>query len=148
MIGETYELSNSPDLHVFTFFSEGEKGRIQKVIIYSIIQENLYNLAFGDFVNGELDDAVISNNADLVKVMNTVVKSVYLFIEEYPDRAIYIEPVDRKRSVLYHAIFSRRYDEITAIFEVTALNEKKQWVPFESGKSYLAFQVERKSTIK
>jgi hypothetical protein len=98
------------------------------------------NLAFGDFVNGEERDDVVSNNMDYVKVLSTVVKSVYLFFEQYPNMTIEIEAIDKERLRLYNLIFQRRYQEIRDWFIVHGWigNERELYHP---EKFYWRFEI-------
>ena len=51
---------------MYEFISEGPRGRIVKAVIYGQIEEDLFNLAFGDW-NAELkkmNDSSRSNNGD------------------------------------------------------------------------------------
>jgi hypothetical protein len=72
MLGETYPIKPSLDKLYYLFISEGPKGRIIKIVLFQNIGENSYNLAFGDFNGGQVDDEVVSNNRDFVKVLSTV----------------------------------------------------------------------------
>jgi len=44
-----YPVVASDDPFVYVFLSEGPRGIIQKGIIYSSIEGNLFNLGFGDW---------------------------------------------------------------------------------------------------
>ena len=59
---------------------------------------------------GKIDDIVVTNNYDVAKVMRTIAKIVYVFFEHYPERTVYIEPVDEKRKRLYNLIFQRHFE--------------------------------------
>lgn len=145
MIGETYTVLDFKDKQEFLFLSEGPKGAILKAVVYQRMDENLYNLAFGDVgENDEINDSVVSNNKDLVKIMNTVAKTVYIFMDCYPERQIHIRPVDGKRSNLYHAIFQRKWDEMSVMFKLEGLTKKQTWEEFNSEKRYLAFKLTKK----
>ncbi len=52
MLLNTYEISKSKKEHVYKFLSEGPKGKIKKLIKFSIIDiieaGSVYNLGFGD----------------------------------------------------------------------------------------------------
>jgi hypothetical protein len=37
------------DPFLYHFYSEGPQGRIKKAVIYARIEDNLFNLAFGDW---------------------------------------------------------------------------------------------------
>jgi hypothetical protein len=78
-------------------------------------------MGFGDLNEGEIDDAVISNNNDIVKVIGTIAKILYDFSDKYPLRRIEINPVDEKRKRLYHHIFRRNYDIIKLDFNVNGI---------------------------
>ena len=54
-----YPVVASHDHHMYLFFSEGPQGKIAKGVIYSKINEDLYNLGFGDWNEGSryLDDS-------------------------------------------------------------------------------------------
>ncbi len=102
----------------FTFVSEGASGRILKIIRFDPVREGIWNLAFGDSVNGELDDSVISNNGDVAKVLGTVAAALYEFSRQRPEISILIFPVDERRKQLYNIAFRRRQREIEQTFQV------------------------------
>ena len=106
MIGETYDFKTFDNAEKFVFISKGKNGDIFKYVLFQEEDSNLYNLAFGDLKNGKISDSIISNNNDLLKVMNTIGQIVYEFIEIYPEATISIVPIDVIRSKLYHTIFS------------------------------------------
>ena len=79
---DRYELKSDEQLTTFEFLSEGPKGKIEKIIQFSLVnQNNLYNLAFGDRnpLTGEIDDRMVTDNGDNEKVLATVVAAVYAF---------------------------------------------------------------------
>ncbi len=90
MITEPYDFIEYNHKTLFFFRSEGAKGNILKGVIFTPSGENLWNLAFGDWRKGDIDDAVISNNHDIVKTFNTIAKIVYPFSDEFPTRQILI----------------------------------------------------------
>ena len=143
MIKDSYPLLPSKSENAFFFRSVGVKGTILKVIIFEHLKGNRYNLAFGDWINGDLNDTIISNNNDLQKVVSTIAKTIYQFTEEYPLAIITIEGVDAKRTKLYNTIFRRRFFEIKETFEVKGIvNEVKE--DYNPSKSYEKFEVKKK----
>ena len=73
-------LEADPTLTVYEFTSEGPRGRIAKLVMFTETnQAGLYNLALGDKdpLTGELDDTSISNNGDSEQVLATVAGCVY-----------------------------------------------------------------------
>ena len=77
---EKYQLKSESSLTIFEFISEGPKGLIRKRVEFQKTNDpRVYNLAFGDKNpdTGEINDTIISNNADSEKVLATVVAAVY-----------------------------------------------------------------------
>jgi hypothetical protein len=143
MINETYDIIALGQKPYFYFESEGEKGKIPKLIIFTPIGNNLWNLAFGDIKNGNIDDAVVSNNHDIVKIFNTIAKVVYEFSAENPNRRIRIRPVDEKRGRLYNHIFRRNYEVISTNFNIIGINKRRK-EPYSPEKFYEYFEIIRK----
>jgi len=131
MIKEHYPLIPSKLENAFFFQSIGKKGIILKVIIFEDMENNYYNLAFGDVVNMKLDDKVITNNNDLVMVISTVAKAIYQFIEKHPKAIIEIDPIDPKRRRLYNSVFKRRHLEILDLFQIFGVikGQKEKYNP-------------------
>ena len=66
-----YEYYTESEAKLFKFTSEGPKGKIKKLIVYSqMLQDDIYNLAFGDYdeETDSINDTVITNNNDSQKV--------------------------------------------------------------------------------
>jgi hypothetical protein len=121
MITEFYDFIDSPDKSQYIFASEGKEKYIVKVVLFTHLRGDLWNMGFGDLKKGEIDDAVVSNNHDIVKVIGTIAKILYDFSDKYPSRRIEINPVDEKRKRLYHHIFRRNYDIIKLDFQVNGV---------------------------
>ena len=143
MIEEHYKYLAFNNNTRFLFESVGVKGKVLKMIVFRRVEGNLWNLGFGDLKRGQLDDTSITNNNDVVRVLGTVAKVVFDFVEAYPKRIIRIKPVDEKRKRLYNSVFRRRYAEISNDFFVTGLyeNEREAYSP---EKFYDSFEITRK----
>lgn len=99
-----YELDAEDSLTVFKFASEGSKGRIMKMVVYSQNHiKGLYNIAFGDLdpETNTINDVSVSNNGDTEKVLATVGATIYIFIEKYKDARIYATGSTKSRNRLY-----------------------------------------------
>ncbi|MFT3704564.1 MAG: hypothetical protein QM802_19515 [Agriterribacter sp.] len=85
---EKYHYKTEKFFEFFEFYSEGPKGIIKKIVEFQpTVHEGVYNLAFGDF-NDEtkaIDDKIITNNSDSIKVLATVASTVYAFMEKHPN---------------------------------------------------------------
>ena len=142
-IKEAYPMSTSKDRIIFRFKSIGKKGTIEKVIWFQFQGGNSYNLAFGDVVNGDLEDSTISNNGDYVKVISTVVNAISYFFKEYPNAAIEINPIDKKRARFYNTIFRRRHEEIKNTYHLIGVIAEEEEV-YAKEKHYERFVISRK----
>ena len=143
MIKDSYPLLPSKSENAFFFRSVGVKGTILKVIIFEHLKGNRYNLAFGDVVNNQLDDEVISNNQDLIKVISTVAVGVYEFLENHPKAIVEIDPIDSKRALLYNRIFQRRHLEIITILDIFGIIDQEKEV-YNPEKLYHEFEIHSK----
>lgn len=89
----------------FFFVSRG-KSNIAKVVEYSFCQtfhgKNVYNLGFGDYDPHEetFHDESLSNNGDTYRVFHTVLHTVPLFFQEYPDAVLIIQGSDSRAAFL------------------------------------------------
>ena len=144
---ETYELKTRDSMLTFEFISEGPKGSIKKRVQYFEIDDNLYNLAFGD-VNEEtddFDDKVISHNKDTEKVLATVAETVYAFAFNYPKAYIHLKGSTNTRTRLYRMAISNNLEEINEKFYVLGLLNDSDWVIFEKNNNYSAFIIKSKN---
>ena len=143
-----YEYVAENEAEVFKFTSEGTKGSIKKLVLYSqMLPNDVYNLAFGDYdeETGLLNDTVITNNKDSQKVLATVASTLYVFTDKHPHVWVYATGSTPARTRLYQMGISKFLDEILNDFEVYGLIEET-WQAFEKRKAYEAFLVKRKSS--
>jgi hypothetical protein len=103
-----YPISTDDNL-TFYFTSEGPKGKIEKVVKFEQFAPETFNLGFCDrkSVAEDFDDHTISNNGDIRKVLATVIQTIALFFEHYPDMRIYVEGADDRRRRLYERILKQ-----------------------------------------
>ena len=142
---DKYALKSEGDLTVFEFISEGPKGAIRKLIHFQETNEpGLYNLAFGDKIEGkEIDDLTVSNNGDSEKVLATVVSALYAFFDKHPDDFVYATGSTAARTRLYRMGITRFYDEIVQDFYLFG-QIGDDFYDFEIGKEYSGFLAQRK----
>jgi hypothetical protein len=118
-----YDYSKASEDSLYIFLSIGAKGAIPKVVIYEQMQENLYNLAFGDYdpITKEISDESVSNNGDMVKVLATVIQTLRDFFATYPSALVMIQGSTPIRTKLYQRIIKNNLAEIETEFRVLAL---------------------------
>ena len=145
---DRYELKSDEQLTTFDFLSEGPKGKIEKLIQFSLVNQNgLYNLAFGDKdpITSGIDDKVITDNGDSEKVLATVVASVYAFCDKFPQAWIYATGSTAARTRLYRMGINKFYDIVETDFEIFGLT-LSEWERYEKDKDYQAFVIQRKKS--
>jgi len=143
---EKYQLKSESSLTTFEFISEGPKGLIRKRIEFQTTTDpRLFNLAFGDknLTTGEIDDQVISNNADSEKVLATVIGAVYAFFDQHPDTFVYAKGSTKARTRLYRMGISRYLEEMRRDFYLYG-QAGEDFFPFQLGTEYDGFLTPRK----
>lgn len=143
---DKYPINIGETSMVYEFVSEGQNGKVSKLIIYSKTHlHNFYNLGFGDkdCETGEINDEVVTNNGDSEKVLATVASTLYIFMDKFPDAMVFVTGSCKARTRLYRIGISNNIDMIRTDFEVFGLGEKG-WQPFEKQVEFDAFLVKRK----
>lgn len=122
---ESYELSVEDN--IFLFFSVGRNGVLPKVIVFEPIAENIFNLAFGDLniETGEISDKSISNNGDTKKIMATVVKSIAIFLDKYPNAQVNFIGSTPSRTKLYLRIIVNYSQDFQNKYLIFGIEEGK-----------------------
>jgi len=129
----------------YEFSSVGPKGHIKKVVRFTQISNNVFNLAFGDMdeETGQISDIIITNNNNSRKVLATVAATVHDFTLQYPDVWIVAKGSSLAGTRLYRMGITNHWNEIITDFEVFGLKEST-WESFERRRDDEAFLVRRK----
>ncbi len=117
---DKYLLVSNPEHDAYEFYSEGPKGKIKKGIIYTEIENNLYNLAFGDWneVKQRIDDEARTNNNDRDKVLATVAWSIIDFINFHPHASVFFQGSTSSRTRLYQMKIAENREDYNELFEI------------------------------
>lgn len=106
----------------------------------------VYNVAFGDWdaEQKNINDSVITNNADKNEILATVAAAILEFIQYTPpDTFLYAKGSTLSRTRLYQMAISSFYSDISQLFVIKGYI-KRQWHLFEKGVNYEAFLACRK----
>ena len=124
----------------YEFLSSGPKGTIKKVVKYTEVQPDVFNLGFGDWDEAEqvVKDNTRTNNADRDIVLATVASTVIDFMQYHPDVILFAEGETPAKTRLYQMRIDSNWHEINQLFEVEGFADGN-WEPFERGKNYKAF---------
>ncbi len=142
---EKYSVVTDDDHITYEFLREGTKGTIKKVVFYQELEENIFNLAFGNWNEKEqrINDKVRSNNSDRDKVLATVASTVIDFIKHHPDAVLLAQGSTPARTRLYQMGILKNLDEIGRLFNVIDFTGGT-WEPFSEGKNYEEFALKAK----
>ena len=129
----------------YEFISEGPKGKIKKIIHFTAIGRNLFNIGFGDLdeTTGKLSDIVVTNNHDSRIVLATVASAIHDFMLHYPNAIIYAKGSTAARTRLYRIGITNQWKEISEAINIYGLKDSK-WEKFIVGISYEAFLIQWK----
>ncbi len=143
-----YQYKSENKYQHFEFISEGSKGLIRKMVEYTPTgQDNVYNLAFGDYdeTTKSINDLSVTNNGDSLKVLATVASTVYAFTEKYPNAWIFATGSTDARTRLYRMGITNNLAEIQKDFKVFGLRvTDDEWEKFIVGEDYSAFLITKK----
>ena len=143
----TYDVKLKSEIsNTFEFFSEGKNGKIQKVVVFQKIADGIFNLAFGDkdFETGDLNDKNISDNGDTEKVLATVVLTVFVFTNKYPDAYIFATGSTPARTRLYRRSIFKFLEEAQENFYIYGVLKNRETEEFIPNKEYEGFVIQRK----
>jgi hypothetical protein len=145
---EKYEIIKGPGDFYYEFYSEGPKGRIKKIVRFTLLSEyedDFYNLFFGDWLEAEdrVSDTSISNNKDTEKILATVASVVVHFTASKPQAVVFAEGSTPARTRLYQIGITAHMFEIDKEFDIHGFREDR-WERFQKNKRYEAFLLRRK----
>ncbi|WP_316812884.1 DUF6934 family protein [Pedobacter heparinus] len=102
-----YDLSREETKHgIVYFFKSKGKADFIKAIQYDYVLDynykKVYNFGFGDYdsINHAIDDSVGTENGDVYKVFNTVLSTIPMFFESFPDAVISVRGSDSSSSFI------------------------------------------------
>ncbi|MCF0042061.1 DUF6934 family protein [Dyadobacter fanqingshengii] len=128
----------------FAFESQSLTKRIAKEVEFLLIEEDLYNLAFGDLdENGMIDDLSVSNNKDMRLVLATVIQTIIVFFEIYPDKRVLFRGSTPARTRLYQIIINKEKANWQSHFIIEGLIGDDTET-FQAEKNYSAFVIRKK----
>ena len=144
---EHYSYFTTNDFQEYSFYSEGPRGTIKKIVKFMKAQDDpvIFNLGFGDEnpETGMVSDAVTTDNKDRDIVLATVANTINTFCDHYGNHYIYAEGSTSARTRLYQMSISRLWSEISMDFEVLGLKDGT-FSGFQQNVNYDAFLVKRK----
>ena len=140
--------NNVQEDNVFSFYSTGTKGIIVMAVKFTIIENNVYNLALGWF-NEDIKDFDYDNllgNGDGLRIFQTVADCIIKFLNDDPESSVHVEGNWWKKTTNYCKLITRNIEAIKKDYRVSALNgNTKKWTDFAGEcDKYIAFRAKRK----
>jgi hypothetical protein len=148
---DRYEnLERSADSKLYSFISNGPKGKLRKLVKFSAFSQipGAYNLALGTIREGIVDYDETTDNNDRNKILATVFHIARIFSEVYHDQKIFIQGRNEATTRLYRGAINHAYKEILVEYFVygatyTAATGNYHFELFIGNKNYDAFLFER-----
>jgi hypothetical protein len=139
-----YEIQFSDFDQIYTFISEGKQGKILKMVRFQEIDESMFNLGFGDFIQStsQVDDKIVSNNGDMVKVLATVLEILDIFLNENPEVSVFITGSSPSRVRLYQIAITTNFSLLSKKYLISGFRED-DWEDFQKNIPYEAFLVQK-----
>ena len=130
--------------NTYQFISSG-RSKILKVVELQVTDRtDVFNLAMGDMMHGEISYSNITNNNDTDRIMQTVGHIVQVFTLESPKGYVFVKGDTRAKTRLYQRYLSNNLEKVTEIFKVWGGDEDGSvFEIFTKGKNYGAFLVKR-----
>ncbi|MEO6686745.1 MAG: hypothetical protein ABIN24_12305 [Dyadobacter sp.] len=143
---KSYELNKNEENTRFQFQSIGKRGIFEKVIIFNLITNEIYNLALLDYnpSSDEYSDLSITDNGDMPEIFATVIKAITEFLNQYQGKKIYFEGSTLSRTRLYQVVIRKTYNSDNQDFIIQGL-KNEEWYPFEPNINFDGFLIEKKS---
>ena len=105
----------------YTFVSVG-KSRIQKIVKFTPEYDpDTFSLSFGDVKDGGIDDTVVSNNGDIIKVLATVIAIAIDFLEDNSHALVSFTGSTPGRTAMYERIIRMYYESFPDRFSIVSL---------------------------
>ena len=129
------------------YIVEGKNGKIEKVIRYEKITDDVFNLGFGDKdpITGKINDKVVTNNGDTEKVLATVVSTVFTFTERNPNAYFYATGSNHVRNRLYRRGITKYLSEALDTFAIYGMLPNQEFGIFNPNTDYVGFLLHLKN---
>ncbi|OJV16903.1 MAG: hypothetical protein BGO21_29085 [Dyadobacter sp. 50-39] len=129
----------------FQFQSIGKRGVFEKVIFFTPLTSDTYNLSLVDYntKTNSYDDLSVTDNGDMPEVLVTVISTIHRFLGSNPGKKIYFEGSTPARTRLYQIAIGKIYDPQKSDLLIKGLQDN-QWFPFEPNINFQGFLAEEK----
>jgi hypothetical protein len=129
----------------FQFQSVGKRGVFEKVVFFTPLTIDTYNLSLLDYdtETGDYDDLSVTDNGDMLEVLVTVIATIHQFFGSKQGKKIYFEGSTPARTRLYQIAISKIYNPTQSDLLISGL-QAGEWVTFERNTNFEGFLREKK----
>ncbi len=101
---DAYPFTYNDDHTSYFFDSIGKRGTVSKVIDYVLVDDTIYNMGIQDLDpdTHERLPPQFTGNGDAMQVFATAVETMKVFFAHYPDKWLFLEPINADLVNLYH----------------------------------------------
>ena len=137
-----YAFTHASKKKTFSFYSLGRQGKIKKVVQFKLIEDEVYNLGFGDYSVKlkSLDDKVVTDNGDMEKVLATVIAITEHFFNGHPNARIFLTGSNTARTRLYQIIINIHFEALIQDYEIFGFLDD-EWCLFQKNINYESFLI-------
>ncbi|WP_409021359.1 DUF6934 family protein [Dyadobacter sp. CY261] len=142
---KAYQTESNEENTRFQFQSIGKRGVFEKVIFFTPLTIDTYNLSLVDYdkATGSYDDLSVTDNGDMPEVLVTAISAIHQFLGSNPGKKIYFEGSTPARTRLYQIAISKIYYPEQSDLLISGLQDD-QWFPFEPNVNFEGFLAEKK----
>lgn len=128
----------------FRFQSIGKRGVFDKVVEFTRIAPDIYNLALLDYdpLTREFSDISVTDNGDMPEVIATVITIIEQFFDSNPGQKVYFEGSTATRTRLYQIAIAQVFDPHSDL-SIEGYKDE-QWIGFEPNIRFEGFLVKKK----
>jgi len=136
-----YEFNSLNHATRFDFLSIGRK-QIPKAVIYNQSADpQIFSLSLANVLSdASLDFKTTSNNGDLKTVLATVIQTLTVFFNVYPEALVIFTGNTRSRSRLYNILIGQEFDNTSERFKIFGI-KGNNIEPFARNSCYDSFLV-------
>lgn len=140
-----YILNVNEDHTRFQFQSIGKRGVFEKVILFQLLADDIYNLALLDYDldSQKYSDLSVTDNGDMLEIFATLLNVITEFLNEYKSKKIYFEGSTPSRTRLYQIVINKIYNPHNQDLIILGL-KNKEWYQFEPNINFEGFLIEKK----
>lgn len=141
---EAYLTTSNEENTRFQFLSVGKRGVFDKVVFFTPLRIDTYNLSLLDYdaESGSYDDLSVTDNGDMPEILATVITTIHQFLGSKPGKKNYFEGSTLARTRLYQIAISKVYDPTQSDLLISGLQDG-EWVTFERNTSFEGFLIEK-----